>query len=187
MSFIGSGRFYRRSPVTTISIPSGALGTPRAFIRRLGHQCRGRCASRTARIPSLLLCSLGGEQRPSYFPAQTRLRPHCKWGVMEHKTALSLAVAAAILMGTSACSDGPVAPAPVYLMGQTTRGPGGRPSLCRRRAIRRSAPPRRPRQCRHAAIKRLGNSERALRRRTTDIGSRHNGQHVVTHTMWRMQ
>ena len=42
-----------------------------------------------------------------------------------NRTALSLAFAATILLTLSACSDSPIAPAPVYLMGRTTGGPGG--------------------------------------------------------------
>ena len=47
-------------------------------------------------------------------------------GAMEHsRMVLSLAVVATALPAT-ACSDGPTAPAPVYLMGQTSGRPGGR-------------------------------------------------------------
>ena len=55
------------------------------------------------------------------------LRLHCG-GVMERsRMALALAVAAAISLAVSACSEGPITPAPVYLMGRTTGGPARLP------------------------------------------------------------
>jgi hypothetical protein len=41
----------------------------------------------------------------------------------ETKAAMSLGIATVMLLFSSACSEGPVAPAPVYLMGRTTAGP----------------------------------------------------------------
>lgn len=107
-----------------------ASRAPDLYSQRIASATRRLCdwprAFRTAAVVGSWSAPWAGSSGCLIFPRVSRICPHSKGGVMAHnRTSLSLAAAATILLTLSACSDSPIAPAPVYLMGRTTSGPGG--------------------------------------------------------------